>query len=740
MKFFYTFLMNNVILIKKKEIERCDIYNKIESANNELFYNKLQEAYSLFLEALDRAKKINDFWLEDEISIYVNNVKKKIDDLRLEKEREYKKKLELEAKEKMDKLKKIQEQNALEQENRRKRQELLRKKAEEELRELEEKRKRELEELERKKKEQEEKERKFKEEQFKKSKKEFEEIKFQYLKNQTISLNKEFLKELKNRNNNKFYIKYYLSSNIQSINFSDINEKLKLRIEKNLQNISLKILDKKINHLNIVLLGQTGVGKSTLINTILQFNSQNELKTQIGAPCTMGKPKYYESSNFKYLRLADSRGIEKDNNYRIEEVIKDITSFIKEQEINGDPDKFVHCIWYCVTSTRFEDIEVENIKKLSSLYGGIMKLPVIIVYTQSTDKQIIIDFQNKINDLNIKVIPVIAKPIPINEECSSFVPQKGLKKLIDETIECCKIGIINSYISSTKERIKLHLFKKLDQNKINIESKINNFYIQENKSYDVNIKHFSEILKNEYEKIFIFYKKIDEKIILFLQKIPNEVKMLLEILIESKLSNYIIYLNQQQSNIYKKYNGNFTLQNNIKLIKNEIKNYLQKKLGEKFEYYKSYAYVEYFKLFGFPNINSKIKEIYSIFLDSNDFMNLLSQKFLKNYEDLCEKVKIESKKLIEKLKNKPQIEITEQEKNSIYEKEINNNSSENMECLTGIKSKSSHDIKKENDEIDALFGIFNDEIEMKEEMKCDKKEVKIFVCSSFFLLLMLLIC
>ena len=70
--------MNNVILIKKKEIERCDIYNKIESANNELFYNKLQEAYSLFLEALDRTKKINDFWLENEISIYFNNVKKKL--------------------------------------------------------------------------------------------------------------------------------------------------------------------------------------------------------------------------------------------------------------------------------------------------------------------------------------------------------------------------------------------------------------------------------------------------------------------------------------------------------------------------------------------------------------------------------------------------------------------------------------------------------------------------------------
>ena len=80
----------------KNGIERCDIYNKIESAKNELFYNNLQEAYSLFLEALDRAQIINDFWLKDEISSYINNVKTKIDDLRLKEERESQKKLELE--------------------------------------------------------------------------------------------------------------------------------------------------------------------------------------------------------------------------------------------------------------------------------------------------------------------------------------------------------------------------------------------------------------------------------------------------------------------------------------------------------------------------------------------------------------------------------------------------------------------------------------------------------------------
>ena len=59
---------------------------------NELFYNNLQEAYNLFLEALDRAQKINDFWLKDEISSYIKNVKTKIDDLRLKEEMEFKKK------------------------------------------------------------------------------------------------------------------------------------------------------------------------------------------------------------------------------------------------------------------------------------------------------------------------------------------------------------------------------------------------------------------------------------------------------------------------------------------------------------------------------------------------------------------------------------------------------------------------------------------------------------------------
>ena len=59
----------------KNGIEICI---KIESAMNELFYNNLQEAYNLFLDALDRAKNIKDYVLIKNISFYADDEKKKL--------------------------------------------------------------------------------------------------------------------------------------------------------------------------------------------------------------------------------------------------------------------------------------------------------------------------------------------------------------------------------------------------------------------------------------------------------------------------------------------------------------------------------------------------------------------------------------------------------------------------------------------------------------------------------------
>ena len=78
------------------------------------------------------------------------------------------------------------------------------------------------------------------------------------------------------------------------------------------------------------------------------------------------------------------------SSYNVDSVVEEITKFVEKKELSGNPDDFIHCIWYCITGTRFEDIEEQTLLKLSQLYDD-SKLPVMVVYTQAKkeiDKEI----------------------------------------------------------------------------------------------------------------------------------------------------------------------------------------------------------------------------------------------------------------------------------------------------------------------------------------------------------------
>ena len=279
-----------------------------------------------------------------------------------------------------------------------------------------------------------------------------------------------------------------LQTSIKSIfNEMNISNSIKQEIESN---INTSEFSEKLNHFNILILGRAGIGKTTLINSILEFEgTPNELLTGEGTSKTMGEPKGYTSEKVKGLRLWDSQGIDKEK-YNIPKVVEDVKKLINEASINNDPDKFIHCIWYCISGYRFEKSESESISELMNIYDD-NTLPIIIVYTEAYDeetyekvcdevKKVLNDKidKNKIKEIN--TIPVVAKKKEIKVgKISTTIEKFGIKPLMDISVKKIILAVNSACFFSFKNKLKKDYEKKIEKKREDIikntNSQINSF-------------------------------------------------------------------------------------------------------------------------------------------------------------------------------------------------------------------------------------------------------------------------
>ena len=171
---------------------------------------------------------------------------------------------------------------------------------------------------------------------------------------------------------------------------------------------------KNLNTLNIIVAGKTGVGKSTLINSVFRDKLAD---TGMGKPVTEHMRKI--SKKGIPLAIYDTRGFELGKEVQ-KQVKKEVVETISKGLATKDINKSIHCIWYCINtaSNRIEPEEFEWLRELSK-DNQITQIPIIVVLTQSFSKKNADTLRKMILDENIdviQVVPVLAEDYEIDDE------------------------------------------------------------------------------------------------------------------------------------------------------------------------------------------------------------------------------------------------------------------------------------------------------------------------------------
>ena len=232
--------------------------------------------------------------------------------------------------------------------------------------------------------------------------------------------------------------------------------------------ISLKYIQKlkKIitKNFNVLLVGNTNVGKSTLINEFLKLEEGKKAKESDGGPTdTIDFTPYKGENNNNVYNLYDTNGITNDGKDCIENKIANTIKEIDLRISSENPNKLIHCIWYCMTGSNIQPSDGKFIKELLNIYTT-YSIPIIFVHTQTYSKkqsetckkgmekylkEIYKDDNSKVEELLKNYINIMAKRDE-DEEKEAFGLDK-LESITKKQIE--EKGFKSSYYELIKKDI-----------------------------------------------------------------------------------------------------------------------------------------------------------------------------------------------------------------------------------------------------------------------------------------------
>lgn len=197
---------------------------------------------------------------------------------------------------------------------------------------------------------------------------------------------------------------------------------------------------------NVLVIGNSGVGKSTLINAVLGEDTEKKAPTSIGISGTTKELEIFESEEIPF-RVIDTIGFEP-SFFKRNAAVNAVKRWSKESAKEGGENKKVNVIWFCVegTSSKLFPDAIKSLSKATSFWESV---PVIVVITKSYSmpdrKQNIQMVHNafaaqKKYSKNLKaVVPVVAETFILND--TAFAAPEGISELIEITNSVMPEGI-----------------------------------------------------------------------------------------------------------------------------------------------------------------------------------------------------------------------------------------------------------------------------------------------------------
>lgn len=197
--------------------------------------------------------------------------------------------------------------------------------------------------------------------------------------------------------------------------------------------------------LNVVVIGKTGVGKSTLINSVF---GENVAEVGLGRPVTQSIRKLEKEGT--PLAIYDTPGLELQGDHSAENLLEQVTNLVNEGIQSEDVNQAIHCIWYCINtaSSRVEPTEMNFLRKLGENTKR-CNVPVILVLTQAFSKKKTEEMVIALRKENLpvrQVVPVLAQDYEISEDYPK-IKAFGIDKLVELMSELLPDTVRDTFIA-----------------------------------------------------------------------------------------------------------------------------------------------------------------------------------------------------------------------------------------------------------------------------------------------------